>query len=125
MQYIKDKNILLDGAHNVEAIKGLKQNLNFYFPDTPRGWVFGSISTKEYGKNVNLLFNDGDEVALVRFNHPLAVAPEDIYKKISHPNRLIFKNLSETANISKNFSPDRLIIFTGSFYMIGQMPRYM
>jgi len=122
MQYIKEKNVILDGAHNVDAIKGLKENLNFYFPNIPRGWVFGSISTKEYDKNVNLLFENGDEVALVGFDHPLSVSPEDIYKKITHPNKLIFKKLSKTANILKNFSPDRLIIFTGSFYMIGQMP---
>ena len=124
MQYIKDKNVLLDGAHNVEAIKGLKENLDFYFPEIPRGWVFGSISTKEYDKNVNILFEKGDEVLLTSFDHPFAVPPEDIYKKITHTDGLIFKNLSKSANILKIFSPDRLIIFTGSFYMIGQMPYF-
>ena len=122
MQYIKDKNIILDGAHNVDAIIGLKENLDFYFPNALRGWVYGSISTKEYDKIVNLLFQDGDEVALADFNHPLAVSSEVIRNKIAHPNKLIFRKLSKSANILKNFSPDRLIIFTGSFYMIGQMP---
>ena len=121
MQYIKEKNVILDGAHNIDAIKGLKENLDFYFPNIPRGWVFGSISTKEYDKNVNLLFEEGDEVLLHKFDYPLAVSPDDIYKQIIHPEKLVFKKLSKSANILKIFSPNRLIIVTGSFYMIGQM----
>lgn len=121
MQYIKEKNLLLDGAHNVDAIKGLKENLDFYFPNIQKAWIYGTLSTKEYDKNVNILFDEGDEVLLYHFNHPLSVSEDEIYKKILHPEKIIFKKLSESANILNFFSPNRLIIVTGSFYMIGQM----
>ena len=122
MQYIREKNILLDGAHNVDAAKGLKENINFYFPNVKKGWVYGSLSTKEYDKNVNILFDEGDEVLLYQFNHSLSVPSDEILKKIINPEKIIFKKYNKSANILNNFSPDRLIIFAGSFYMLGQMP---
>lgn len=122
MQYIKEKNILLDGAHNADAAKGLKENIGFYFPNVRKGWVYGSLSTKEYGKNVNILFDEGDEVLLYKFDHKLSVSPSEILAKINNSQKLKFIKSEKSANMLNNFSPDRLIIFAGSFYMLGQMP---
>ncbi|MGN0014368.1 MAG: bifunctional folylpolyglutamate synthase/dihydrofolate synthase [Candidatus Gastranaerophilaceae bacterium] len=120
-QYIKEKNMILDGSHNADAANVLRRNLDFYFPDIKRIWIYGTLSTKEYDKVVNTLFRAGDKVFLYKFNHNLSVSEDEICKKIIHSDEIKIEYFSKTAN-TLNFSPrNYLIIVTGSFYMIGDL----
>ena len=56
-QYIKDKNLLVDGSHNPNGIKALAENLDIYFPDMKRRFIFGCLKTKDFRKMVDVLFN--------------------------------------------------------------------
>ena len=120
-QYNKKYNLITDGAHNFDAAKKLLTNLEYYFPNTKRNWIYGVISTKEYEKAVNILFKKGDTVCLQPFDYPLAVSPENIKKAILNKTDIKIKNISKTENILNYFSQNSLTIITGSFYMIGQI----
>lgn len=120
-QYIKEKNMILDGSHNADAAKILRENLDFYFPDVKRKWIYGTLSTKEYDKVVNTLFRAGDKVFLYKFNHDLSVSEDEICKKIIHLDEIKIENFSKTANTLNFSSKNYLIIVTGSFYMIGDL----
>lgn len=120
-QYIKQKNMIIDGSHNLDAAFNLKQNLNFYFPKTKKNWIYGTISTKEYEKIVNILFEKGDDVFLVDFNYPLAVSSEQIIEKIQNKNEINIKKYSKTENTLKFFDNQSITIITGSFYMIANI----
>ena len=41
-QYIEDKNLIIDGAHNPNGINSLSQSLDMYYPNTNRRFIFGS-----------------------------------------------------------------------------------
>ena len=120
-QYNKEKNIILDGSHNEDASIILRKNLDYYFPDKKRIWIYGTMSTKEYGKVVKNLFQNGDTVYLVKFSNPLSVPEEDIEKSLPENHKINIKNFNKTENILNFSQNNSLIIVTGSFYMIGDL----
>lgn len=120
-QYSKKYNRIIDGSHNADAARVLRDNLDFYFPNTPCEWVYGVLSTKEYDKVVNILFREGDVVNLVGFDNKFSVSPEKIEEVIEKKNSLIIKKFYKTANTLNYFDKNRLMIVTGSFYMIGEL----
>ena len=120
-QYNKEKNIIIDGCHNEDASIILRKNLDFYFPDKNRVWIYGTMSTKEYGKVVNNLFQNGDTVYLVKFSNPMSVSEDDIAKTLPENHKINIKKFSKTANILNFSQNNNLIIITGSFYMIGDL----
>jgi len=120
-QYDKNLNRIVDGSHNADAALMLRKNLDFYFPDKKRIWIYGTLSTKEYEKVVNTLFREGDTVYLAEFDNKLAVPAEEILSKIHKKKEVFVKKYSKTANTLNFLSNESLIIITGSFYMIGEL----
>lgn len=120
-QYNKKYNLIIDGSHNVDAAKILRRNLDFYFPNLKRFWMYGTLSTKEYDKVVNILFREGDTVCPVKFSHSLSVETDLIVDKINHRHKIHFEKYTKTANTLNFFLQGRLNIVTGSFYMIGEL----
>lgn len=119
MQYIKDKNIIIDGAHNVDGAKHLIASLEHYFPDKKRIWIYGSLNTKEYSKIVSLLFKEDDDVYFYEFNNKNSIKVEDIKKHVKNEIKIV--NISKAANILNYYDDKCLIIISGSFYMIGEI----
>ncbi|MCR5262099.1 MAG: bifunctional folylpolyglutamate synthase/dihydrofolate synthase [Candidatus Gastranaerophilales bacterium] len=119
-QYNKKYNLIIDGAHNYDAALNLLKNLDYYFPNQKRTWIYGAISTKEYDKITNMLFESGDTVILPDFEYPLAVPYAKIIEKIKKSD-IKFKNLRKTENILNFLSQTSLNIMTGSFYMAGNL----
>lgn len=119
MQYVKDKNILIDGAHNLDGAKQLLKSIEYYFPDKKRVWLYGSLDTKEYSKIVSLLFKEGDDIYFYEFNNKNSVKFEDIKKHVKKEIKMI--NYSKAANMSNYYDDNCLIIISGSFYMIGEI----
>lgn len=120
-QYDKKHNMIIDGSHNADAAIMLRKNLDFYFPNEHRIWIYGCLSTKEYDKVVNTLFRLGDEVFLNQFDNPISVSAEKIFEKINKNFKIKFKKFDKTENMLNYFSPKNLMIVTGSFYMINEL----
>ena len=112
-QYIKEKNLIIDGAHNPNGITALRNNLDLYFPNEKRRYVFGALKTKDYEKMMDILFREGDEIYLNGFNYPNACSFEELISKCKYSA----KRYSNQSILTK----DKLNIICGSFYMIGQM----
>lgn len=111
-QYFADKNLIVDASHNPNGVEALRENLDFYFPNEKRRFVFGCLKTKDYAKMMNILFREGDEVYLNEFDYPNACSYEEL--KLACPvDAKRFESL--------NFSKDKLNVVCGSFYMIGKL----
>ena len=114
-EYLKDKNILIDGAHNPNGIRELKRSLDLYFPNFKRRFVFGCLDTKDYAEMIKVLFNENDEIYFYHFNNPRSVPFEKLNAVCKYKSKE-FKSLNE-------FSKDNetLTIICGSFYMINEI----
>lgn len=117
MQYLKKQNILLDGTHNPDGARVLKQSLDFYFPDKKRVWIYGSLTTKDYKKVMETLFEPNDEVYFFNFEYPNAVKLKDLQKYKTNSAPMNLKDLDYLLHENR----DKLIIISGSFYMLGQI----
>ena len=112
-EYIKEQNLIIDASHNPNGIQALRNNLDFYYPNEERRFIFGCLKTKDYKKMMEILFREDDEIYLNGFDYPNACTYEDLSSVCP------FKTKKYTENIK--LTNDKLNIVCGSFYMIGKM----
>ena len=111
-EYIKSKNLIVDASHNPNGIEALRKNLDYYFPNEIRRFIFGCLKTKDYKKMMEILFREGDEIYLNGFDYPNACTYEELAEAC--PFRA-----KKYDNVKFPFTHDKLNIICGSFYMIG------
>jgi len=112
-EYFEDKNLIVDASHNPNGIEALRKNLDYYFPNQNRRFVFGCLNTKDYKNMMEILFRLEDEVYLNGFDYPNACTFEELNKAC--PIK------AKKYNSSISLKPDKLNVICGSFYMIGKM----
>lgn len=120
MQYIPKYNVLIDGTHNPDGARVLRESIDYYFPDKKRIWIYGSLITKDYPKVMQTLFRKDDEVYFYNFDYPNAVCFDELCKNVNlniMPSKINLKEL-EYLSIENNRS---LLVLSGSFYMLGQI----
>ncbi len=117
MQYIPKFNLLIDGTHNPDGARVLRQSLDYYFPNTKRVWVYGSLTTKDYPKVMQTLFKPDDEIYFYNFDYPNSVPYEQLKANVPCALPLNMRELEYLITENK----ESLIIISGSFYMIGQI----
>ena len=112
-QYFPKQNLIVDASHNPNGIQALRNNLDFYFPENKRCFIFGCLKNKDYENMMKILFNEGDEVYLYGFDYPNACSYKELRAKC-------FVEAAEY-NPDINLDSSKLNIICGSFYMIGSM----
>ena len=112
-QFVEERNLIIDASHNPNGIQALRDNLDWFFPQEKRRFVFGSLKNKDYKKMMNILFREGDEIYLNEFDYPNAAGYNELVGNSPYPAKRYEK---ETV-----LTPDKLNIICGSFYMIGGM----
>lgn len=117
MHYIPKLNLLIDGTHNPDGARVLKESLDYYFPDKKRVWIYGSLTTKDYKSVMNTLFKKNDEVYFYDFQYPNNVSFSQLQKTLPYGMPLKIRELEYLITENKS----SLIIVSGSFYMIGQI----
>lgn len=114
-QYIKEKNLIIDGAHNPNGIKSLVKNLDYYFPNQKRRFIFGCLRNKDYSTMINSLFKKGDLVYFYPFSHNNSATFEEL--KSVCP--IEAEELTKDTKI--DFNDGYLNIICGSLYMISEL----
>lgn len=109
-EYFPEKNLIIDASHNPNGIKALKENLDYYYPNQKRRFVFGCLNNKDYEKMMNILFEEDDEVYFNEFDYPNACKYEELKSKCP-----VKAQKYEGQTLSK----DKLNIICGSFYMLN------
>ena len=112
-EYFKEKNLIVDASHNPNGIQALRNNLDYYFPNENRRFVFGCLKNKDYEKMMKILFQEGDEVYLNGFDYPNACSFETLKENCPVP--------AEKYTDEVKLTPEKLNIICGSFYMIGKL----
>ena len=112
-EYFEDRNLIVDACHNPNGVSALRENLDWFFPEESRRFVFGCLKNKDYEKMMSILFREGDEIYINEFYYPNAANYEELVEKCHY---LTKKYTDKTI-----LTPDKLNIICGSFYMIGGM----
>lgn len=114
-QVIEDKNLIIDGAHNPNGITGLRESLDYYYPDKYSRFVFGCLRNKDYKKMMEILFEQGDEIYFYHFNNKNSCTVEELQTACQFPSKE-FKSLTELPQ-----KENTMTIVCGSFYMLQEI----
>lgn len=114
-QVIPEKNLIIDGAHNPNGIAGLKESLDFYYPDKFRRFVFGCLKNKDYPKMMEILFQQGDEIYFYHFNNKNSCTTDELKAACEFPSKA-FHSLKELP-----YKENTMTIICGSFYMLQEV----
>lgn len=118
-QYIKEQNLIIDGAHNPNGIESLMQSLNEYYPNTKRRFIFGCLKNKDYKKMVAKIADNCNEIYFYHFKHQNSCTFEDL-KKVCPVE---CEELTKKTRL--DFNDGYLNIICGSFYMISELTQML
>lgn len=111
-EYLKEQNILIDGAHNPNGTKVLRESLNHYFAGQKVKFIFGCLKNKDYTQMMKNLFTSKDEIYFYHFDSENACSVEELQNACEFNSKSFdeFKKEDNTLNV-----------VCGSFYMIKEL----
>ncbi len=118
LEYIKNKNLIIDGAHNPDAAKELRKSLDYYFGDEKRIFIYSTLNTKDYKTIAKELFRKKDEIFYYEFNNKNTLKYNDYIKEVKE--ELNIKRI-ELKDIHEILKQNTLKVISGSLYMIGEL----
>ncbi len=124
MQFIAEKNLLVDAAHNSDAVKILKKNLEKYYKNKKRIFLFGVLNTKDYKNIIKNLFDKNDTIYITDGFAKNSIDKMILAKEIAKifPESKI--KLIELENINEFTEKDvieGIKICCGSFYLCSKV----
>ena len=112
--------LLIDGAHNPDAARSLRQYIDGTYPNTSITWLMGMLHTNDHRDVFQALLRSGDRLHLVPVPEHLSAEPSDL-AAIAHrlcPNLHIQRHpdLGQALTAAVQTQP---VVFCGSLYLIG------
>ena len=111
-EFFPEKNLIIDVSHNPNGIKALKENLEYYFPNQKRRFIFGCLNNKDYETMMKFLFEEGDEVYFKEFNYKNSCSFEELQKACP---------IKAEKYENQELTNDKLNVICGSFYMLKEL----
>ncbi len=116
--------LVVDGAHNPDAARRLKQSLKEYFDFKQSILVMGASADKDVAGVVSELAPAFDRVIVTRSGHPRAMEPAQLEAEFrkhgveAQPTETIFEALSLAVNAA---GPEDLICAAGSLFVVAEV----
>lgn len=115
-EYLPEKNLIIDGAHNPNGTKALRESLDECFPKESFNFIFGCLKNKDYQQMMKNLFTQKDNIYFYTFDNPTSCSYEDLSKVCEFPAKTFDKFKINT---------DKITVFCGSLYMIKELSEKM
>ena len=116
LQYIQEKNILIDAGHNPSGVQTLADFLSENFKNEKKTYIFGCLKNKNYKEMLEILNPQKDELLFYEFDYPNALKFEELDKKYQAKKISSIEEIKEIIATNKD-----LKIFCGSIYMLGKI----
>ncbi len=111
--------ILIDGAHNVNAMVRVIKDIKEYFPNIKL--IMGSLKDKEWQKELDILKDYFNEIIFVPIHYKRA---ESLENMINYASSLGFK-VSTLSDAKDILSLKEDVFVFGSLYLLGELKAYM
>ena len=116
-QFVREKNLLIDGCHNPDGAKVLREYLDKNFADFEIRFIWGSLKHKDYNSVLENLVHAQNEIYLYEFNYPNALKYDDLDENY----RARFKIIKNPFDIINSPEDGKLTVVCGSLYMLGNL----
>jgi dihydrofolate synthase / folylpolyglutamate synthase len=115
--------LLLDGAHNVDGARALREFLDEHFRSSPITIIFGAMADKAIGEMSDILFPAANQVIATHVANSRAAEPGAI-AEASHRDVIHVENPVEALDEALRVTPpDGLIVVCGSLFLVGEVRR--
>lgn len=116
--------LLLDGAHNPQAARVLRDFLTEHFPARPLTLIFGAMHDKKIAEMTELLFPLAQQIIVTKVANPRAAAPQTIAEASAErqPALTVSADVRAALNAALTNTPqDGLICACGSLFLVGEI----
>lgn len=116
--------IVIDGAHNIDGIRALKNNIRKYFKYNKMYLLLGILADKQVGEMIEEITPMAEKVFALTPHNERAEINEDLKNEIKKINSNVESIDDYKTAIKKAINEadeDDLILVSGSLYMIGDM----
>lgn len=118
----KNRNILIDGAHNPAAAIALREYVDNLNTSQPINWVIGILATKDCDDILKALLKKGDRLYLVPVPDQNSSSPAELaaLAQIICPELTLCQAFPDlTTALDAAVTGDNLTILCGSLYLVG------
>ncbi len=117
---------ILDGAHNVHAMKRLLENLKTEFSGRKITIIFSAIVTKDITEMIKMLQTvDNSQLILTTFDYPKALKIEDYSYLEENKVELVQDWKAKYDAVADTLQDDEILLMTGSLYFMSQIREYL
>ncbi|MFV0416495.1 MAG: bifunctional folylpolyglutamate synthase/dihydrofolate synthase [Chthoniobacterales bacterium] len=112
--------LILDGAHNPEAIREVVNTWKSRFGEQRTAIIFGSLTDKNWNQNLRLLSEIATHFYFVPLRSPRSMEPSELVDKLKMINNIPgTSTTSEKALAHARQSPESCLL-TGSLFLVGE-----
>jgi dihydrofolate synthase / folylpolyglutamate synthase len=118
--------VLLDGAHNQQAIKALIVSLKKLYPLRKKIIIYSSTRDKDYAGNMKCLRAISDMIIFVPLQNERAVALCELEARARElfTKSISFQALADAYGYARaHMEPDGIIVVTGSLFLVGEFKK--
>ena len=123
----KEPYFIIDGAHNPDAAKKLKQSIQMYFKDRRLIFLMGVFRDKQYDQIASILTPMADTVIVMETpDNPRALPADELAKTVKHYNQNVLTADSLEDAVQKGFElagENDVIVAFGSLSFTGDLTR--
>lgn len=116
----EDPTIIIDGAHNKEAVDVLIKTIKENYADRKITVLFSCVDGKPIQYMVDELASIADEFVVTEFDFYRKKPVQDIYNAVNHPN---LKQVDDYIKFVDQFDGD-VLLCTGSLYFISYIKQH-
>ncbi|CAG9608800.1 bifunctional folylpolyglutamate synthase/dihydrofolate synthase [Pseudoneobacillus rhizosphaerae] len=114
--------IILDGAHNDDAVQYLVKTLKDEYPGHNFQFLFGALKDKNSLAMIRMLEEIADKITFVDFDFPRAASAEQLEALSILENKSSASHLSDCLSTEiKGLNEDDILVITGSLYLISEV----
>ena len=120
----KNPLIVIDGAHNIDGIKSLKESVQKYFKYKKIYLLLGILADKQVKEMIEEITPMAEKVYALTPHSDRAELSEDLKNEIIkvNPNTVALESYEEAFKLAlKEANAEDMILVSGSLYMIGDM----
>jgi dihydrofolate synthase / folylpolyglutamate synthase len=123
---IFNKNIVIDGAHNIGGIQALIESVRSVYASKYIKCLFSVMRDKEHKKIIEELDNFCDELYFTEFEYQRRADAEELFLESSHYHKSFHKDYRKIFDQLRNeLLENEVLVVTGSLYFISEIRKIL
>ena len=115
------ENLVIDGAHNPEAVTTLVETWREIFGEARASLVFGAVRDKDVAQLLHLLRRIADEIWLVPVNSERSVSPDELRRLAESAGFQCIREGDVGMSLAAARAAGRPVLVAGSLFLAGEV----